>query len=83
MIGRSTCLTISRIISSLNARVWVEVPISTVGLTALTTDNQLLTHSDPLVDSIRNKTNSPSSSLRAFCSGFSLGQSLTSSSGLA
>ena len=34
MMGRSTCLAISRMISSLNARECVEVPISTVGLTS-------------------------------------------------
>lgn len=34
MIGRSTCLAISRMISSLNARECVEVPMSTVGLTS-------------------------------------------------
>ena len=37
MMGRSTCFAISRMISSLNARECVDVPISTVGFTAFTT----------------------------------------------
>ena len=41
MMGRSTCLAISRMISSLNAREWVEVPMRTVGFTSRMTTCQL------------------------------------------
>jgi hypothetical protein len=122
MIGLSQCLAISRTISSLNERECVDVPMSTVGLTSLTTvgtsatsrdgraaqfqhtapsaearsthtsRNSRRTHqtgaprdTDTLTPNTHSFTppHSPSMSHNASCSGFSLGQSMTSSSGLA
>lgn len=120
MIGLSQCLAISRTISSLNERECVDVPMSTVGLTSLTTvwvsatahgsytpdpsstqckAHRRGAHTHPGTPGAHIKLarrralteqtlvsappHSPSMSHNASCSGFSLSQSLTSSSGLA